>query len=282
VTQPAPGLGRAAPGPGEVELLRAALVTDDALAAAAWHGWRADHDVQTSRGRMYSLLPAVSARLPDEVLGADAALMRGVRRRVWAATEVQLASLARALAALHALDEPPVVAKGAALVSGAYQQSGVRSISDCDVIVGADQFDVAIRLLVDSGWERATNFGNQPFMHASSLSDGCGGVLDLHRWILFPRFTRVVEQGFYDRAETSTIRGVPCRRLALPDELVLSVVHGLGRAHDSGVRWVLDVAQILAVAGGGDSRGPSELFWSDVIESARGLAAGEMLADGLQ
>ena len=283
MTQSARGLGRAAPASGEVELLRAALLADDALAAAAWRRWRDGHDVQTSRGRMYSLLPAVSARLPPDVLGADAGLMRGVRRRVWAATEVQLASLGRALEVLSALDDPPIVAKGAALVSGVYRQSGVRSMSDCDVIVGAHQFDAATRLLVDSGWAPAADFENQPFMHAGSLTDDRGGVLDLHRWIVFPRFSRVVEQGFFDRATPSSIHGAPCRRLALADELVLGVVHGMGPATDSGVRWVLDAAEIFAAAAAadGESRGPSDAFWRDVVESARGLAVGEMLADGL-
>lgn len=274
-------LGRAAPASGEVELLRAALLADDELAAAAWHRWRVGHDVQSSRGRMYSLLPAVSARLPPEVLGADGDVMRGLRRRVWAATQLQLVSLAGALAVLDALDDPPIVAKGAALVSGIYRRSGVRSMSDCDVIVGAGQFDAATRLLVDAGWVPAADFENQPFMHASSFSDGHSGVLDLHRWVVFPRFSRVVETGFFERAQTSSIQGAPCRRLALPDELVLCVVHGLGPARDSGVRWVLDVAEILAAAAGDGSVGPPEAFWSDVVESARELAVGEMMADGL-
>lgn len=231
---------------------------------------------------MYSLLPAVSARLPAAVLGADAELMRGVRRRVWAATELQLASLARALETLSVLDDPPIVAKGAALVSDIYRQRGVRSMSDGDVIVGADQFDAATALLVDSGWVPAADFENQPFMHASDLSDDRGGALDLHRWIMFPRFTRVVEQGFFERAGTSSIRGAPCRRLALPDELVLAVVHGMGPTRDSGVRWVLDAGEILAAAAEGETSGPPEDFWVEVIASARGLAVGRMLADGLE
>lgn len=155
-------------------------------------------------------------------------------------------------------------------------------MSDCDVIVGAHQFDAATRLLVGSGWAPAADFENQPFMHAGSLTDDRGGVLDLHRWIVFPRFSRVVEQGFFERAQTSSIHGAPCRRLALADELVLGVVHGMGPDRDSGVRWVLDVAAIFAAAAEGDSSGPPEKFWADVVESARGLAVGEMLADGLE
>jgi hypothetical protein len=43
---------------------------------------------------------------------------------------------------------------------------------------------------------------------------------------------------------------------------------------------VLDVAAIIAAAGASD--GPPETFWTDVVESARELAVGELMADGLE
>lgn len=269
-------LGRAAPTPGELDLLRAAVL-GPTEAAAAWRRWRGEHDVDTANWRCHAILPAVSANVDDDALGEDADRLRGLRRRAWVVTQRQLHALTSGLRILAPVGITPIVVKGAALATTVYTQPGTRTMGDVDVVVGAEHFDVAADALVAAGWRRRDDFGHQPFMHACSLS-GPGDVdVDLHRWTMFPRHSRIPETSWFGRAVEHRVGGVACRRFTTADELVLTVLHGVGPSTPSSVRWPLDVV-MLARAGAVDGAA----WWDAVVASAVELGVGPPLADGLR
>ena len=264
-------LGRAAPSVDELELLRAALCPGNE-AAGAWARWRSTYDVFHAPHRSHEIFPAVSANLDPAVLGADAHRLSGLRRNTWVNNQLALESLGAGLEVLADAGIEPIVVKGARLVACEYHKPGTRRMADVDVVVGPRCFDMALKELTSSGWAVKGNWA-----HAADLTGPSGTGLDLHRWILFPRFSRVPEDVWWERTESGFIAGRPAKRLSLPDELVLSVVHGLFTSSPSTVRWPLDVAAIVASL---DSTS-AEAFWMKVRASAQEIGLGPIVGKGL-
>ena len=275
------GLGRVAPAAGEIDLLRAAILEPD-MAADAWSRWRVDHDLDGSHGRAHAVFPAVAANLAGANLGDDAGRLAGLRRRTWATNQLAFKAAGRALDELQPLGREPIVAKGVALAHTAYPHVGNRSMSDIDVIVGDDLFEEAMELLVAAGWALAPHSRQASYAHACSVLDGVGNEVDLHRWMVFPRFCRTPEQ-WSDRAVPMTIEGRRCQRYSSADELVLSVVHGMGPEHSSSIRWPIDVAMLVSYASGASlDESICESFWDDVVDSVNELGIARPVVAGLQ
>jgi hypothetical protein len=267
-------LGRAGPTPGEMELLRAATLPVDA-AGAAWHRWLAGNDIDLAHHRSTDLLPAVSANLPGHVIGNEADRLRGIRRRLWADNQLGLLTLAHAVELLRPHSIEPTVAKGAALVTTVYRDPGTRAMADVDLVVPPESFVPARLILEAAGW-RQTDPVEGPFFHAVAMADEQGRSVDVHKWIVFPRFTSVPERSWRERSVPHTIGRSALLRLSSPDELVLTTLHGLLTNSSSSSRWPLDVVQLSRVAAADDPG-----FWDTVMASANELRVGAVVADAL-
>ena len=262
-------IGAACPDDDELELLRAALAPGD-RAAAAWVRWRAIHDLDGAPDRSHEIMPAVGVALPDEVLGDDADRLRGLRRQVWVRNQLLLRALSKALRLLAENDVPTTVIKGAVLASHVYPDPALRRMGDTDFVVGPENFDRALEVLLAEGWTMKFEW-----FHGADLVDENDNGTDVHRWPLFPRFTREVESGWLDRSVETTIADAPTRRLAEPDELVMTLTHGLfAMPSPSLVRWPLDVAALLGA-------GRDDGFWTQVTRSAGELGVGPIVGAGL-
>lgn len=273
-------LGRLVPTSNETELLRAATLPVE-QASAAWTRWRRDHELDDASARSRSLLPAVAGHLPPAALGDDAALLQALRRRTWAANQLKFTATGRALEVLSELQPAPIVAKGAALALTAYRHAGDRPMADVDIVVGAERFGQSTELLFANGWRPGADFEHQPFMHACGVLDEGNNEIDVHRWMMFPRLARVPER-WCERAVPFEVAGQRCRRYVASDELVLAVTHGLGPHPTSPARWPIDVARLVAGAGGGEhGDGGLVSFWAGVVESAEELALGDRVGAGL-
>ena len=272
-------IGRAGPTGSEMELLRASALGPD-RAAAAWGRWIGANTIDDASPRAADLLAAVSANLPDDVLGGEADRLRGLRRRGWADAEFRLLVLGGAVEVLDALGVEPVLAKGAALSTTVYAEPGIRAMSDVDVVVGAGRFDEVMRAFGSAGWHRPASVDN-PFDHAVELYDGMHRAIDVHRWVVFPRFARLPESDWIERAVPHVVRGCEVRRFRCADEVVLAVLHGLLVKGASSARWPLDVVQAAR-------RGPAvdgvdaEVFWAELVDSASAIGAGPIVADALE
>lgn len=230
--------------------------------------------------RSIELLPAVAANVPAEELGRDAGRLQGIRRRSWADSQFRLMALAGLDDVLGPLGVEPIVTKGAALLTTVYSPAGIRSMADVDVVVGADRFDEAMAALIEAGWRRP-QVVDSPFDHAVGVFDPLGRAVDLHRWVLFPRFSAAPELTWMERAVPHVVAGREMRRFTCADELVLTVLHGLLTNSSSAVRWPIDVVQ-MARNGPGFEGQSIDRFWQEVVASATGISAGPILAAALE
>jgi len=270
-------IGRAGPNAGEMELLRAATLDVD-RAVAAWRRWLADHPLDDAHYLSSDLLPAACANLPADARGPDAERLRGLRRRAWANTRYRMQAIDAAAAVLASMGITPLVVKGASLAVSVYPLSGVRPMADVDLVIGDDRFDEALGALVAAGWYRPRTL-ESPFDHAMEILDPEGRAVDMHRWVLFPRFAATPERGWFERS--SPYPDVPARRLRTSDEFVLAVLHGLLTASPSSVRWPLDVVY-LARHGAAAEGLEADAFWSEVVASADEIGAGPVVADAVE
>jgi putative nucleotidyltransferase-like protein len=173
------------------------------------------------------------------------------------------------------------VVKGVALATTAYPHVGDRSMGDIDLVVGPDQFDTALDLLAAAGWSEGPSSRRASYAHALSVFDAEGNEIDLHRWVMFPRFCRTPE-AWSERAVPFEVAGRPCRRFAFADELVFAVVHGVGPEFTSSIRWSIDAARLIERAAGPMASATERVsFWGDVVAAADELEVGVPVADAL-
>ena len=267
-------LGYAGPTDAEFQLLRAALAPPDE-AAAAWIRWRSEFDLDSAPDRSNELLAAAGASVRELLGDRDAARIEYLRRQTWARGQLILAALAGVLDVINAAGSDAILIKGASLINGVYLDPSIRPMADADVVVGPDSFEEALSALVAAGW---TVRGE--WTHATDVVDSEGIGTDIHRWPLFPRFCRVEERGWSERAVPDDLGGRPVRRLALPDEVIMALIHGLFTDGSSAVRWPVDVAQIADAAK--RATGELELFWAGVRSSGVEIGVAPVLADGLE
>ena len=266
-------LGRAGPNAGEMELLRAATLSDG-RAPVAWHRWLAKFDIDDAYHRSTDLLPMIAANLGSEVIGDERGRLNGIRRRLWADNQFGFIALGDAVGVLDAAGIVSVLAKGAALATTVYSDPGTRAMADVDLIVGPDHFDRAVDLLFAAGWRRLDAVEG-PFFHALALGNCQNRQVDIHKWVMFPRFTPVPEQSWLGRAVPHRVGASQMRRLASSDELVLAVSHGLLTNSPSASRWPVDVVMLCR------SIDDAESFWAAVIDAATELEVGPVVADAL-
>lgn len=272
-------IGRAGPNAWEMDLLRAATLDAD-RAAAAWRRWSSSHTVDDASHRAVDLLPAVSAHLPPEVLGTEADRLRGLRRRIWAETQFRHAVLNGAVAVLAPLGIRPLLTKGAALSTTVYREPGIRPMFDVDIVVGPERFDEAMDAFGSAGWHRPARIDN-PFDHAVELYDPQHRAIDVHRWVVFPRFAPAPETDWMERAVPHQVRGDEVTRFRCADEMVLAILHGLLVSGASSVRWPLDVVNAARSGPVVDGIEPVR-FWDEVVESASAIGTGPVVADALE
>ena len=271
-------IGRAGPDASEMELLRAATLDVD-RAAAAWRRWIATHTVDDASHRAADVLPAVSANLPGDVLGAEADRLRGIRRRGWADVQFRLEVLEEAIGVLDPLGIQPLLCKGAALSTTVYVEPGIRPMSNVDVVVGAERFDEVMQAFAAAGWHRPD--ADNPFDHAVGLFDPLYRAIAVHRWVLFPRFSAAPESAWMQRSVPHMVRGCDLCRFRCADEMVIAIMHGLLMSGASSVLWPLDVVQAARRGHEVDGIDP-DAFWHEVVESASAICAGPIVADALE
>ena len=178
------------------------------------------------RGPEQLLLPAVLAALPDHELDPDdRVVMIDLRRRAWAESEALWANFENFVDLVNPAGWTPIVVKGGARRSDLHEHQGLgsspMSMCWCHRIASTR----CSTSLVDHGWRIGSHI--DPWSHAVTLVAPDERLLDLHRWVVFPRYCELPEHGWLDRATTVVERGRTVGCLARADEMVLAIVHGL-------------------------------------------------------
>jgi hypothetical protein len=231
-------LGQTAPTTADTRLLVAAL-GPEAVAERAWHEWRRTTSVEDSPTRLHALLPLVSARLPDDVLGGDAAKLRGLRRRSWAVGERLKARLATVRAVLDDVGAGPRAVRGSVFLDDPGPLD--RPVDRLDVLVHPAAWAEALAALTADGWRAALPRSRSEA--GITLEDATGTRLRVTWAPAFP--------GLLRRPLPEVSVGEP------PGRLLVSLLEGLRPPGYAPLLWPADVDALTRAFGPED--------WSELV-----------------
>ena len=152
-----------------------------------------------------------------------------------------------------------VVLKGTASAHLLYPDPATRVFGDNDVLLRSEQYEAALRLLLDAGYQRQTAEARtgfeRRFAKGTTLSGPDGDELDVHRNLVFGTFGFAIELNeLFASAVGFGLGGRKLRALGPETRLLHACYHaaiGDPRPRYSSIR---DVAQILAMGGYDEQR----------------------------
>ena len=247
--------------------LRAALLAR-APAEEAFAEWRGSVDFEAVATPVQRLLPLIHRNLGSEARG-DPVLgrIRGIYRRTWVLNAIQMGEGERAIAALGEEEIPTMLLKGAAMIARWTGDSGVRMMSDFDLLVPRERARDAIARLRAGGWRPVVD-RSEPLTetdllqeHAILLRSDAGGELDLH-WRALIHGGPGSDRALWDRAQRVRLGGIDTHVPAPEDHVHHACSHATTWTAAGRVDWIADSALIWRNLG-------STFDWSRVLARAR-------------
>jgi hypothetical protein len=250
------------PTPDQQLLLRAALLADE-RALNAWSAVRGKLELRASDGAtgqlpstldgaVRALLPALYRNLSS--LGVEDPLLAVLESEhgfTWVRNQRLLARVRPGVAELGRAGIPTLLIKGAALIASGRFDSGLRAITDVDVLVPTARLGQAIDVLIAGGFRPV---GEVPpwyvreyagrFVPSHAFADASNGQIDLHWHVLHASCQPDADEDFWAAARPVELAGVSTSALCATDELLLVILHGLRWSSTPTYRWVLDAAQL--------------------------------------
>lgn len=245
-----PGYAWAWPTGDRDTLLAAAALPDPVRAAAALSEFLRRRELDGISFPEQRLVAAISHRFAqlDPHL-ADRARIAGIERHLWARSRVALHSAAPIFDALNAHDIDLLVFKGASRSARNPSDLRGRVANDIDILVRAERFPEAARLIVGLGW-RPKNPGRLRLylagrrdMAAMNFISPPHGDVDLHQFV-FHHLASSGPEGLWDRAQPAELLGRPIWLPSATDDLAISIVHGGIGGHASS-DWMLDCVMLI-------------------------------------
>jgi hypothetical protein len=268
-------------GSQQALLLKAAMGADKAEAAAALEAWWACiTDFDQVRGTDSNLFPQlywnVGSRIRDAALRGR---LKGAARHHWVRNQYLVASGGRLLDVLNRAEVPVLLLKGAAIASSMDDDLGLRTMSDCDMLVPKSRALEVIGLLADAQLLEPgkAGRGDLDVVHGITLAlrDSRHAAFDLHWRPLRAVGADELAQEMFAAARPVAFAGRPCL-VPCPEHLVFhAIVHGLEWSPFPRYDWLVDLIKI-------QRRTESTFDWRRLTEVALryrfGFAVGAALA----
>lgn len=231
-------------------LLRAALCQgEDAL--HSWQQWKESIDLDHIDGGSSRLLPLLYRNL--KLHGVEEPAMKRLEEeyfRTWYNNELLFHETAALLHSFRAVGIETIALKGTALALHFYKDSGLRPMSDVDILVRPQKAELAIERLHEAGWKSIYESPEFliPYQHSVGFSDSQGHKIDLHWRVIWGELQEANDSSFWEGAIPIEINNVPISILDPTDQLLHVCVHGAAWNDLPPLRWVADAAIIMRTA----------------------------------
>lgn len=267
------------PDPNDELLLRAALLDgDDAI--SAWRKWHASACYDPIDYTQQRMLPLLYDNL--QRLGVEDPIMTRYRQELryfWAINQQLHQFTAKNVNALEQLNIRSIVLKGVPLSHCYYANSGLRPMSDVDILVHRSDAAAATRYFLEMGWVCTDSYIRSfddlesllAIRHGFNLRDPDDDKeIDLH-WAIFPTNFNSLES-IWSAAVSFDLAGCTMTTLSPTDHLLQACSQGAGWNIVRPIRWIADANAILA---------KESVDWDRFIEQALRFELGFPAADGL-
>lgn len=251
----------------QLYLLRAALWKGPE-AIHAWKKWLQYADVDSIDPGSYRLLPLLYRNM--HLHGVNDPLMdriKGLHRYTWVKNQLMFNHLSELIDAFQTAGIKTLVLKGAALIKLYYKDTGLRPMSDIDILVPFNQAEDAIRLLLAQEWIPYSTYRVELskqyrlLRHGQAFKHARGDDLDLHWHVLPTNFEEDADDDFWKGAVPLLFNKSRTLALNASDQLLNVCVHGIVWNMLPSLRWVADAVFIF--------RGASEIEWDRIIDQAQ-------------
>ena len=195
-------------------------------------------------------LPLLYRRWPSR---RDAILITGKKAylTVWRKNRDRMLHLTSLLEGFQEQGIPCLVLKGAALILAHYQDPGLRSMRDVDLLVHERDLEAAIIHLTRAGYEAERHFQTSVILqhlrvgHAWQFSLGTGQSCDLHWRPIVRCYSPEVARLFWEDAKTVSLGEATAWVLSPTDQLFHVCAHGLQWDWIPQIRWIADAMTVL-------------------------------------
>lgn len=243
------------PTPQQVLLLRAALLDGDP-ALEAWTQWKAGGGLECIAPGSVVLLPIAYRNLAGCAVNDP---VIDYARRLYQMTSLKNEQLLRGLSGLlesfEAAGIETLVMKGAALALRHYEDPGMRSMGDVDLLIRSDDVAGAVALLSDLGWRRT---GNPPrnltrtylrARRAMNFASSSIAKLDLHWHVMDETQAPGEDDPFWNESIRTAVHGVEARAMCPTDQLFHICTHETRWTPVPLPRWIADAIIVLRTSG---------------------------------
>jgi hypothetical protein len=268
-------------GSQQILLLRAALCQDKAVAAEAldqW--WTGIADFDDVRGTDANLFPQVHWNLGSQIRDATLrARLKGTARHHWVRNQYLIANGGQLLDLLSGADVPVLLLKGAAIASTMDDDLGLRTMSDCDLLVPRSRVVEVIDILARSDLLEPgrIDYRDLDVVHGITLAlrKNRHANFDLHwRPLRSVGATELAEE-MYASARPAAFAGRPCLA-PCPEHLVFhAIAHGFEWSPYPRYDWLVDLIKVLR-------RTASSFDWDKLVVSALRYRFGYMVGAALE
>ncbi|NJM83455.1 MAG: nucleotidyltransferase family protein, partial [Tabrizicola sp.] len=268
-------------GSQQVLLLKAALCQDKAVAAEAldrW--WTGVADFDQVRGTDANLFPQVYWNLGSQIRDATLrARLKGTARHHWVRNQYLIANGGQLLDSLSRAGVPVLLLKGAAIASTVDDDLGLRTMSDCDLLVPKSRAIEVIDILARSDLLEPGRIDHRDLdvIHGITLAlrKNRHANFDLHwRPLRLVGATELAEE-MYASARPAAFAGRPCLA-PCPEHLVFhAIAHGFEWSPWPRYDWLIDAIKVLRRTAG-------SFDWDKLAASALRYRFGYMVGAALE
>ena len=238
-------------GSQQVLLLKAALCQDKAVAAEAldrW--WTGIADFDEVRGTDSNLFPQVYWNLGSQIRDATLrARLKGTARHNWVRNQYLISNGGQLLDVLSRAGVPVLLLKGAAIASTMDDDLGLRTMSDCDMLVPRSRAVEVIDILARSDLLEPGRIDQRDLdvVHGITLAlrKDRHASFDLHWRPLRSVGAPELGEEMFASARPAAFAGRPCLA-PCPEHLVFhAIAHGFEWSPYPRYDWLVDVVKVL-------------------------------------
>ncbi|MCG3267388.1 nucleotidyltransferase family protein [Yoonia sp. I 8.24] len=269
-----PNFAWAWPDGGRLQLLQAALNPDEDIALQALSTWLSQNDLDDASFPEHRLFAAITTRFGRKLEGlAEYPRLVGLLRLHWTQSRLAVSANLPPVRKFVEMGLKPVLLKGAARVALDPTQQKSRSAFDLDLVMPDADFETAVCMLLDDGWQSTRGESalglraRLSSVRARNFKKGRFGDIDLHRCA----YQNIQANARFDAellrdALPVTYYDLPVFVPSVEERLVMAMGHGAWDGHHHS-DWLVDIAGMLnsetvdwdklyAIARGRNLRGP--------------------------
>jgi len=268
-------------GSQQVLLLKAALCQDKAVAAEAldrW--WTGIADFDDVRGTDANLFPQVYWNLGSQIRDATLrARLKGTARHNWVKNQYLISNGGQLLDVLRRAGVPVLLLKGAAIASTMDDDLGLRTMSDCDMLVPRSRAVEVIDILARSDLLEPGRIDQRDLdvVHGITLAlrKDRHASFDLHWRPLRSVGAAELGEEMFANARPAAFAGRPCLA-PCPEHLVFhAIAHGFEWSPYPRYDWLVDLVKVLRRTAG-------SFDWDKLAASALRYRFGYMVGAALE